>query len=73
MPEAGQLSNPIRLSRSGITDHFQRIVQAMCDARRRSHGSSTCELCDDPCDDPESIASARVALALGATADLLKG
>jgi len=53
-------------SRTNIESQFGRMVQLMCDARRRSSGASVCELCDDPCDDPAAIECARIAMALGA-------
>jgi hypothetical protein len=55
-------------SRDGIVDPRQRMVQIMCDAIRRAHGSSPCEICDEPCDSPEAIACADAAIALGASA-----
>ena len=51
-------------SRSGITDEFERITQLMCDHMRYAHGASACELCDEPCNNLEAQACARVAMAL---------
>ena len=57
-----------RPSRDGIPTAEGRMVQLMCDALRRASGASPCELCDEPCDDPQAIECARVALTLGARA-----
>jgi hypothetical protein len=56
----------LRPSRDHLPTAFDRLTQVMCDAMRRSHGASTCELCDEPCNNPEAQAAARVAIALGA-------